>query len=339
MEDRREALAGWLKEAAGADALEILAMEKLSGGAIQENWGLKVLVDGVARDWLLRTDAPSGVAASHGRAQEFALLKAAHKAGVTVPEPLFIESDAVLLGRPFYVMTRIKGRAEGHILTRDPALQGEGGNRLAERLGRELARIHTIRPPRPDLDFLPLPAEAPALNRIATYRGYLDELPDPNPALEYALRWLELNAPKMPEPVLCHSDFRTGNYMVEDGELTGILDWEFAAWSDPMEDVGWFCYRYWRFGADEREAGGIGDREAFYRGYEAESGRKVAREIIPYWEIMAAARWAVIALQQGERHLSGGEESLELVLTGLRSPEMELDVLLAIAHVEGEDEA
>jgi aminoglycoside phosphotransferase (APT) family kinase protein len=339
MEDRREALAGWLKQAAGAEALEILAMDKLSGGAIQENWGLRVSVDGVERDWLVRTDAPSSVAASHGRAEEFALLKAAHKAGVTVPEPLFLEADGALFGKPFYVMGRLKGRAEGHILTRDPALQGEGGDRLAERLGRELARIHTIRPPRPDLDFLPVPEAVPALNRIATYRGYLDELPDPNPTLEYALRWLELNAPETPELVLCHSDFRTGNYMVENGELTGILDWEFAAWSDPMEDVGWFCYRYWRFGADEREAGGIGDREAFYRGYEAESGRKVVRDIIPYWEIMAAVRWAVIALQQGERHLSGGEESLELVLTGLRAPEMELDVLLEIAHVEGEDEA
>lgn len=339
MEDRRDALAHWLKEAAGADTLDILAMDKLSGGAIQENWGLKVLVDGVQRDWLLRTDAPSSVAASHGRAEEFALLKAAHEAGVTVPEPLFIELDAAVFGKPFYVMARIKGRAEGHILTRDPALQGEGGNRLAERLGRELARIHTIRPPRQDLDFLPRPDAPPALNRIATYRGYLDELPDPNPALEYALRWLELRAPGTVELVLCHSDFRTGNYMVENGELTGILDWEFAAWSDPMEDIAWFCYRYWRFGADEREAGGIGDREAFYRGYEAESGRKVVRDIIPYWEIMAAGRWAVIALQQGERHLSGGEESLELVLTGLRAPEMELDLLLEIARIEGEDEA
>jgi aminoglycoside phosphotransferase (APT) family kinase protein len=175
----------------------------------------------------------------------------------------------------------------------------------------------------------------PALHRIATYRAYLDDMPDPNPALEYALRWLELQAPATPELVLCHSDFRTGNCMVDDGELTGILDWEFASWSDPMEDVAWFCARCWRFGAWEREAGGIGDREAFYRGYEAESGRAVDRAIVPYWEVMAAVRWAVIALQQGERHLSGGEQSLELALTGLRAPEMELDALMGIARIEG----
>jgi aminoglycoside phosphotransferase (APT) family kinase protein len=345
MEERRAALAAWLRDAAGADSLEILGMEKLSGGAIQENWRLIVFADGTQRDWVLRTDAPSGVSTSHSRVQEFALLKAAYQAGVTVPEPLFLNADPGLLGKPFYVMARVAGRAEGHILTRDPALQGEGGDRLAEWLGAELACIHSVRPPRSDLDFLPLPEAPPALHRIATYRQYLDELPDPNPALEYALRWLELHAPETPELVLCHSDFRTGNYMVEHGYLTGILDWEFASWSDPMEDIAWFCARCWRFGAWNREAGGIGKREAFYRGYEgyrsyeAESGRTVDRAIIPYWEVMAAVRWAVIALQQGERHLSGGEVSLELALTGMRAPEMELDALMDIARIEGEGRA
>jgi len=335
MDDRRAALADWLRDAAGAGSLEILAMDKLSGGAIQENWGLAVVVDGISRDWVLRTDARSGVSTSHGRVAEFALLKAAHEAGVTVPEALFLNADPTLLGKPFYVMARIAGRAEGHIVTRDPVLQGAGGDRLVERLGAEMARIHTVRPPRDDLDFLPRPTAPPALHRIATYRAYLDDMPDPNPALEYALRWLELQAPATTELVLCHSDFRTGNCMVDGGELTGILDWEFAGWSDPMEDVAWFCARCWRFGAWGREAGGLGDREAFYRGYEAVSGRTVDRAIVPYWEVMAAVRWAVIALQQGERHLSGGEESLELALTGLRAPEMELDALMGIARIEG----
>jgi len=128
--EQREALAAWLRDATGAGSLDILAMEKLSGGAIQENWGLRVLVDGAERDWVLRTDAPSGVSTSHGRVQEFALLKAAHEAGVTVPEPLFLNADPGLLGKPFYVMARVRGRAEGHVLVRNPGLQGEAGDRL-----------------------------------------------------------------------------------------------------------------------------------------------------------------------------------------------------------------
>jgi len=336
--DRRAALARWLGEAAGASDLRIVALEKLSGGAIQENWGLAVEIAGARHEWVLRTDAPSGVATSHGRAHEFALLTAAYSAGVTVPEPLFLCADAAVLGKPFYVMSRIPGRAEGHVLVREKAVIA-AGDALVGHLGRELARIHTITPPRDDLAFLAMPDGLPGLSRVATYRRYLDEMPDPNPPLEYALRWLERNAPQSRAVTLCHSDFRTGNIMIDDTRITGILDWEFASWSDPMEDVGWFCARCWRFGAWEREAGGIGSREAFYRGYEAESGRSVEREAIPFWEIMGAVRWAVIALQQGERHLSGVEESLELALTGLRAPEMELDALLDIAALEAGDAA
>lgn len=334
----RPALARWLAGAAGADDLCIVSLEKLSGGAIQENWGLAVETGGRRREWVLRTDAPSGVSTSHGRAHEFALLKAAHDAGVTVPEPLFLCTDEAVFGKPFYVMARVSGRAEGHVLVRDETVIG-AGDKLVERLGRELARIHAIRPPRDDLAFLAMPDGPPALSRIATYRRYLDDLPDPNPPLEFALRWLGRNASDGGEITLCHSDFRTGNIMIDETRVTGILDWEFASWSDPMEDIAWFCARCWRFGAWQREAGGIGSRAAFYRGYEAQSGRAVDRDAIPFWEIMGAVRWAVIALQQGERHLSGGEESLELALTGLRAPEMELDALLDIAALNAGGEA
>lgn len=330
---RRSALAGWLAGAADVPDLRIVSLDKLSGGAIQENWGLTVETGGRRHEWVLRTDAPSAVSTSHGRAEEFALLNAAHEAGVTVPRPLFLCTDLSVLGKPFYVMARIVGRAEGHLLVRDAAVIA-AGDALVESLGRELARIHAIRPPRPDLDFLAMPGGPPALWRVATYRRYLDEMPDPNPPLEYALRWLERRAPETRELALCHCDFRTGNIMIDGSRITGILDWEFAGWSDPMEDVAWFCARCWRFGAWAREAGGLGARAAFYRGYEAESGRPVDGAVIPYWEVMAAVRWAVIALQQGERHLTGGEESLELALTGLRAPEMELDALLDIAAVD-----
>ena len=85
---------------------------------------------------------------------------------------------------------------------------------------------------------------------------------------------------KEPSAVLCHRDFRTGNYMVtaespQGGGLTGILDWEFAGWGAPMEDVAWFCAKCWRFGVNESEAGGISRRENFYRGYREASGREI----------------------------------------------------------------
>jgi hypothetical protein len=48
---------------------------------------------------------------------------------------------------------------------------------------------------------------------------------------------------------------------------------------------------------------------------------------VRYWEVMAHLRWAVIALQQGERHASGREPSLEHALTARIAAELELAVL------------
>lgn len=323
------ALAAYLAEAAGARAARILSDTQLVGGAIQENRLLVVAFEGGPlageQELVLRRDAPSGVAVSHGKAQEFALLRAAFEAGVTVPEPLFLKDDKDL-GSPFYIMRKVEGEAQGHRLMRDPAVL-EAGSALVERLGEELARIHAIAPPRPDLAFLEEPEGSPALAAIADHRAHLDILEWWDPALEWALRWCELNAPAGSEKVLVHQDFRTGNYMVDSGRLTAVLDWEFCAWGDPMSDLGWFCARCWRFGRDDLEAGGIGPREAFYRGYQEASGREIDAEAVAFWEVMAHLRWAVIALQQGERTLSGGEESLDLALTGRRAETLALEAL------------
>ncbi len=321
MEDRRDALAAWLAEQAGAATAHITALDKLSGGAIQENWALDVDFDGRREALVVRTDAPSGVSVSLGRPEEFALFRAAFAAGVTVPEPLWQDPAGTVLGKPFFVMRRIAGTAAGHRLVKAP-LPG-----LAERLGRELARIHTITPPRADLAFLGTPPDNHALAWVATFRAWLDGHSAAHPVLEWGLRWLERNAPPAGPMVLSHNDFRTGNIMVDGAEVTGILDWEFAGWGDPLADIGWFCAPCWRFGARQRTAGGIGAREDFVSAYEAESGRPVDRRLLPYWEAMGTMRWAIIALQQAERHVSGGETNLELALTAHVVPDLELDIL------------
>ena len=99
-----------------------------------------------------------------------------------------------------------------------------------------------------------MPAE-PGLAAAQRYRQWLGAEASRDPVLAWGLRWLERNAPPPGEIVLCHRDYRTGNYLVDDGRLTAILDWEFCGWSDPMEDVAWFCSRSWRFGRMDREAG------------------------------------------------------------------------------------
>lgn len=306
--------------------VQIGQVKKLSGGAIQENWAVDLRVDGGDwagdHQWVLRKDAVSTVAASRSRAEEYQLLRAAEAVGARVPGPKHFCQDEKVLGQPFFLMERVAGTAAGHVLVKGGARPG-----LLTALGENLARIHSIGTDHPDLAFLGAPPERPARSCIGTYRDYLDGIRALRPAIEYGLAWLERNAPEVEEVTLCHRDYRTGNLMVDGDELSGILDWEFSGWSNPIEDIGWLCAKCWRAGAWHKEAGGLGRREDFYKAYEAQSGRRIDPDEVYYWEVMAHVRWATIGCQQAARHYSGEEISLELALTGYVVPELEYEIL------------
>ncbi|WP_374653034.1 phosphotransferase family protein [Dongia sp.] len=326
------ALESFLGRQTGAGHVGVKLIGRLGGGAIQENWAIDLDIDGETLAAVLRADAPSGVAESWGKAQEFAILKAAVAAGMKAPEPLWLEPIGNVIGQPFHITRRLGGSADPRKLVRN--IEEEEGDALARELGAELAKLHKLTPAgaSSDLAFLPpVPANLIA-GRIARFRGQLDRLPEAQPVLEWAINRLEDEAPNYARGAdsvrLCHRDFRSGNYLVHEGKLSGILDFEFAGWSDPYEDLGWFCARCWRFGMSGAEAGGIGRREAFYEGYVAGGGDTVDDGKVRFWEQMAALRWAIMSLEQAERHLSGRERSIELALTGLVSLEMEYDLLV-----------
>lgn len=339
---RAQALGRFLKDRMQADQVDVLSFTRLSGGAIQDNHALMVQCRGGpfhgTHALVVRSDAPSKVAASMPRAQEFQVLQVAHEAGVTVPRPLWMCEDLSVLGVPFCIMAKVEGSASGRSLVKDVASKPEQGRALVRQLGNELARVHGISPvgdAAARLSFLSPPAGSHALRRIGQYRNALDAIPFPRPVLEWALNWLEDHAVDSGLRTLVHGDFRTGNYMVADGRITAILDWEFASWGDPYEDLGWLCARSWRFAAPAREVGGVGERQALYEAWEAGTGQSVEDRLVRYWEVMGMVRWAVIALQQGQRHLSGEQRSLELALTGAMLPEIELDILAEIANFDG----
>ena len=142
----RQRLAEFVARAAGARSAAIVALERMSGGAVQENWALDVEVDGEPRCWVLRTDAQATVRESVTRAQEFAVLKAVHAGDVLAPEPLYLCEDPAVSGRTFFIMQRLPGVTAGHKITRDAALVPDP-RRLAREVAANLARLHRIEPP------------------------------------------------------------------------------------------------------------------------------------------------------------------------------------------------
>ena len=336
-EREADALSGFLARATNADEMRVTRFERLGGGAIQDNYALDVDIDGGplrgTHSWVLRKNAPSRVTGSLSRRDEYEVLRGAHAAGALAPKPLFLCTDASVLGDEFFVMERLPGVAAAHRLTRDRSLVPDPDG-LVFALGANLARIHAIPPsPQPSPasgrgSVLPSPPSSPAnpsLVEIETLRAWLDRLDDAYPALEWGLRWCERRASASFDVTFVHRDYRTGNYLVHDGKLTGVLDWEFAGWGDPRQDLGWFTARCWRFAGKDREAGGIASVEPFLAGYESVAGRRISREELHYWQVMAHLRWAIIAIEQAKRHRE--ERSLELALTGRILDDLEYEVL------------
>jgi len=303
-------------------------MSRLSGGAIQENWKLLLIFEGSSEVVVLRTTAPASISASHGLDREFALLSLAHRNGVKVPRPILECRSTEVIGRPFFLTSFVEGTAAGRHIAK-MVRAGQLGSNLAYEVGAELARIHAIPPD----EFASLVGEAPSeptRDLLDSLRRQLDEIGAVQPILEWAIQWCLLNRPASAGSMVpLHRDFRTGNYLVHDGHLAAVLDWEFSGWGDPREDIGWLTAGCWRFGNDHKVVGGMGDLTEFTQGYRSITPTLTFQaEDLRYWQIVAHARWAVIALQQAARVTLGGEPSLELALTGRMVSQLEADLLV-----------
>ncbi len=340
----QDLLEHYLTERLGTPA-KITMIKPLIGGACQDNYALDLAIgEASPAEYVLRTDKGKALEASLNRVDEYRVIEAACKAGVRTPKPFLLEPSSDVIGHPFYLMERISGTAIARKLLTDESLT-DARAKLPYELAQVLARIHTIKPP--DVPTLTDPVaflEKHEGARSTKWQGRstaaevavidalhaLDKLDDAYPAIELALRWLIRSAPPEREITLTHGDFRTGNFMLTPDGLSGVLDWEFAHFGDPMEDIAWLCMRDWRFGRDDRHVGGFADREPFYRAYEAASGRQVDPAIVHYWEIFGNLRWAWGAVQQAQRHLSGADRSIELAAIGRRVVEMEFEALYLI---------
>jgi aminoglycoside phosphotransferase (APT) family kinase protein len=332
IDDFRPRLETFLAERVQAP-VRISAARQLTGGASRETWILDVEIEGGPESGrhalVLRSDMGGTIQEEAlTRAQEFHLLTAAHQAGVRVPRPRWLCADPAVLGKPFFLMERVEGESVGRRIVREPAL-AEARRQLPRQMGEQLARIHRIDPAGHQLDFLPAsdPGCSPARTAVNRAARQLERFGEPHPALEWALRWLEVHAPACAAPVLVHGDFRVGNLMVGPDGLRGVFDWEFGHVGDPAEDLAWPCVRSWRFGHDTLRLGGIGRPEEFFEAYEKAGGTAIDPRAIGYWEILGNFRWAVGCVSQANRHLSGQAPSIELASLGRRTAEMEIELL------------
>jgi aminoglycoside phosphotransferase (APT) family kinase protein len=242
--------------------------------------------------------------------------------------------------RTYVVMDRVSGEAIARRLLRDDAY-ADTRRVLPEQLAGELAKIHSIAADDPRLGCLEKQrlageGEGFATAEVRRYRELLKFASDghPMPVLVYAGRWLSRNVPVAPRTSLVHGDFRIGNVMFDEKGLAAVLDWELAHMGDPVEDIGWFFVRAWRFGANDLAAGGLSSREAFLQAYERAGGVSVDRDAVRYWEIFGNWKWAVICVLQAAGYKASGKPDVELAAIGRRVAETEREALALLASAD-----
>lgn len=313
-------------------AVRVTNLRQLAGGASRKIWSLEVSYErsGSRVELPLVLRLESQASGFSGMQQgELAVLRAAARAGVPVPEVYWVAENSEMLGGPFLLMERIEGESIARRVLRDESFAAARPS-LPEQLGRILARIHAIDLESEGLSFLPAPAagESPARNEIDRYEQiYRAITPDPHPVIELAFRELRACVPPAAPLAVVHGDYRLGNVMVGPEGIRAVLDWELAHLGDPMEDLGWLCVRAWRFGNDDRPVAGLGTRPQLFAAYEAAGGSRVDPEHVRYWELFGNLKWAIICIMQARAHLDGLRPSVELASLGRRVAEVELELL------------
>ena len=298
--------------------VEVTGLRQAPGGASRESWDVRVrTADATERRLILLRD---GSGRGRNVAVEAAAMTAARQAGVPVAE--VYDHGAGDLGQAYLLLEHLDGETIPRRLLRDERYAAVRPG-LAYRLGEVLARIHRI-----DQGTI---AGLPHQDALGQLTGLYEGFAEPRPALEIGLRWLRAHQPAPVEDALVHGDFRTGNLMVAEDGLHGVLDWELAHRGDPRQDLGWLCTKAWRFGS-ACPVGGFGARADLMAGYAAGGGTPPDEQTQRWWELYGTVRWALLCRGQAQRYLSGAEPSIELAVLGRRVCEQEYDILLALGH-------
>lgn len=244
----------------GGDATTIVESQPLTGGRSKQTVLLRQRgAASLPEHLVLRQDWDGSVVGTSVK-PEFEVLRHTHAAGLRVPEPYLLEPSDGPLGAPFLLVGRIEGHIEGDVF--DPPASETLALQFAEQLGRQ----HAIG----DKPFERLPgiversfAPDQLGSELDGFEAIITELGEPNTTITAALDWMRRHIADVAGPrVLVHGDLGFHNFLVHNGDLVGVLDWELAHLGHPAEDLGYV--RGWmrkmlpwdRFIAAYHQAGG-----------------------------------------------------------------------------------
>ncbi|PBC47615.1 MULTISPECIES: phosphotransferase family protein [Rhodococcus] len=253
----------------------------------------------------------SGITGDYDVDREVALLEAAARTGMKVPAVIAHRGETHG-ERGFFAMEKVPGiipmpNTVSRLIP-DTAQRAELGREVA----REMARLHSVDPRTMGLSVLGEVPDGADTGRIENdkWAGAYREVADiPIPVLDLAFAWLDHRSDVVSGRVsLVHNDFRVGNLVVQDGRISGVLDWETAHFSDPTADIAWFAQRTSR-GRSPLLCKLI-ELEPFLDEYERAGGWRPSPETLTWWSVQSLVKTAVGCLQAVDVYKRGDRDEL-----------------------------
>lgn len=218
-------------------SLKIHSFKLLPGGRSK----LTALFEQTGCDWLpkdlvLRVDWASAVTGT-SVVTEYDVLKAVHTAGLKVPKPYALIDNDNPLGAAFMIVDRLSGSPLGDIF--EPPKSESIALELAEQLGK----LHSI--PMSELSHLTLIEEREygetlLQEKFNELNGTFNSLGDQNAIVAKARDIIETQLSTISGlKTLVHSDLGFHNFLIDDGKLSAVLDWELAHFGHPANDLGY----------------------------------------------------------------------------------------------------
>jgi aminoglycoside phosphotransferase (APT) family kinase protein len=285
----------WLAERLGTPSVEIDDFNHHDEGFSWRTYTLDARwtgSDGSLRTagFAVRVEPEDGLLAPYDIRRQFALHQLiAGDSTVPIPELRWLELDPSYLGMPFYVMDRVRGVVPVQWLPNDPEVfpSPEARRQLGLRFVDVQAQIHSIDWRRDGGGLIEDPGdpEQAALDEVERWvRHYEEARLVELPLVRESIVWLRRNVACSGRIVICHGDYRIGNFIVRDGEIVAVLDWELAHVSDPVEDIAYSGLPLFR-GRSPLLSRLLEPDEYFAR-YETRTGLRVDDEVFRFWTVL-----------------------------------------------------
>ncbi|MDB5577849.1 MAG: hypothetical protein JWR80_3025 [Bradyrhizobium sp.] len=242
---------------------------------------------------ILRLGPANGLYAPYSAEPEFAALDAVQGSAVPAPRPLYWSDDPRTFGNPFLIVTKAQGTTPipwGD----DDGLSDEKRARLGVQFADALGALHALDWRQSQLARFGsgLTCENAATAQVEHWaEKYRRWALRPHPMLHKLFAWLRANAPVAPRLSIVHGDYRLGNFLEIDGDITAILDWELVHLGDPHEDLAWTCLPQYRGGTTLMSK--LVARDVLYARHEALTGDAVDAESMHYYTLFSLLKLAV----------------------------------------------